>query len=406
MNFEYFIARHIQSRTSGGFSGPIIRIAIVSVALSLTIMLLSVAVLTGFQQAIRQKVIGFAGHIQVLHYDSNNSYEPQPILKNMALPDTMLTLPGVETVQQFATKAGLIKTDTDIHGIVLKGVDYVYDWSYFAQRMVEGQVPHISDSAVCNQVIISRTVSDLLKLHVGDPLRVYFINNDQTRGRRFVISGIYATGLDEFDRAFVLGDIHHIRKLNGWTDQQTGGYEVLLHDYRDMDGVAKAVYDITGYDLDVITVKKLYPQIFDWLALQDMNVVIILIIMVLVSGIAMISTLLVLILEHTTTIGLLKAMGAVNGSVRKVFLYHALHIIGKGLFWGNMIALSLIFVQYQWGVITLPEASYYVSVVPVAMSVTSLLLVNAGTVSLCLFMLLLPSMVVSRVSPLKAIRFS
>ncbi len=395
-------------KASGGrFSNPIIRLATISVALGLTIMILAVAILNGFQKEIREKVIGFGSHIQIYHFDSGSGLETTPVSTKQPFYPSLDSVDGIRHIQVYATKAGIIKTDDDIQGVILKGVGTDFDWGFFENKISEGRPLRLSDSARSNEVLISKELSRRLGIKLGDDLRMYFLTNESAspRGRKFEVVGIYETGLLEFDQMMIFGDIGHIRKLNNWTADQAEGFEVLIDDFDRLGEMDALIYDHIDFELNTRTIRQMYPQIFDWLALQDMNVIIILIIMVLVAGISMISTLLIIILEKTAHIGLLKALGAADVSIRKVFLYHAVFIVGRGLLWGNIIGLGLAALQYKFRLFALPQDSYYVDHVPVSISLGDIGILNFGVVILCIFMLLLPSMVVSRITPLKAIRY-
>jgi len=291
-------------------------------------------------------------------------------------------------------------------GVVLKGIGSDYDWSFFENKIIDGGPVFVNDSAKSNDVLISSKMASKLKLKTGDETRMYFIIDNLTRGRKFRIAGIYETGLEDFDNTFVIGDIGHIQKLNNWTSDQITGFEVLIDDFNRLDELGELVYDSIGYDLDARSIKHLYPQMFDWLALQDMNVIIIIILMVLVAAITMISTLLILILERTNMIGILKALGSKNWSVRKIFLYNAVYLIGKGLFWGNLFGITICLLQKYFGIMKLPQESYYVSVVPINLEVLPIVLLNLGTLLLCTLMLIIPSYIITRVTPARAIRYS
>lgn len=405
MNTEQFIARRLIKGGPGSFSAPVIRIAIISVALGLAVMIVSVAIVTGFQRQIREKIVGFGSHIQIAKFDSNNSFEFEPISKNQAFYSTLTKTEGIKHIQGFATKAGIIKTADQIQGVVFKGVGADFDWSFFNNKLIAGKLFSTRDTAASNSVLISQNLADLLKIKVGDPLRMYFIIDNMARARRFNVSGIYNTGLAEFDLKFIFGDIRQIQKLNGWGADSISGFDVYINDFNQLDKMGKIVYNAVGYDLNTKTIRDLYPQLFDWLDLQDMNVIIILVLMVLVSGMAMISTLLILILERTSMIGVLKALGARNLSIRRIFLYNAAYIVGKGLLFGNIAGIGICLVQKYTGIITLPQESYFMSVVPINIDIIHILLLNAGTLAACTLMLLLPSFIVARISPVKAIRF-
>lgn len=405
MNFEYFISTRIRTKSGASFSRPIIRVAIAGIALGIAVMLVSVAVLKGFQKEIRQKVVGFGSHIQISHFDSNNSYEPTPISITNKDLSRVKAIKGVSHLQPFGLKAGIIKTDQQIHGIVLKGITKDYDWSFFKQKIVNGRIPDFQDSVASNEILISQKIANLLNFKVGDAVRVYFIIDNNVRGRPFKVSGIYDTGLMEFDEMYILGDIRHICRLNNWTEGEVSGYEVLIDNFKNLESISEQVYSAIGFDLNTQTIRQLYPQIFDWIEIQDLNVIIILILMTLVSGITIISTLLILILEHTADIGILKAMGASVSSVRKIFLYTSAYITLFGLLWGNAVALILIWVQKTFGVIPLPADSYFLSQVPVSINIWEILIINLAALTVCFMMMIIPSLVVKYISPIRAIRF-
>ncbi|HPE57403.1 MAG TPA: ABC transporter permease [Bacteroidales bacterium] len=407
MNFELFIASRIVSKGKSGFTRPIIRLSVFSITLGIAVMILAIAILTGFQQQVRNKVIGFGGHIQITAYDVTTSAEANPISNNQSFYPSLDSFPGVKHIEVFADKAGIIKTDDQIEGVLLKGVGADFDWSWFKDRIVEGNIIQLSDTGRSDDVIISKSLASRLEFKVGDPLRMYFINSSeaQPRGRKFKISGIYETGLEEFDRLYILGDITHVQKLNNWEPDQVGGFEVYLDSYQDMDEMGQQIDNLVGVELKAQTIRQLHPQIFEWLSLHDMNVIIIIILMVLVSGITMISTLLILILEKTNMIGTLKALGTKNSSIRKVFIYNAVYIIGRGMIWGNAIAIGLSLLQLKFGIFKLNQESYYVSEVPVNLDLTHYLLINFGTLIACTLMLIIPSFIITKISPVKAIRF-
>ncbi|MEI6455759.1 MAG: FtsX-like permease family protein [bacterium] len=405
MNTELFIARRIVSRSKGNFSRPVVIIAITAIALGMTVMFVAIAILTGFQKEVREKVIGFGGHIQVSHFSENPSLESKPIERDQPFLRQLKRTKGIRHVQEYAIKAGIIKTTNQIQGIVLKGIGSDFDWGFFGDKIVEGSAFRVTDTGKTDKVLISKTLARLLKLKVNDDLRIYFIGGETTLGRKFKISGIYETGLDEFDKLFVIGDIHHIQKLNGWSPEQVGGFEILIDNFREIDQMGLTVYHMIGFSLDASTIKQMYPQIFDWLDLQDMNVLIILILMLFVSAITMISTLLILILERTAMIGVLKSLGMSNPGIRKIFLYNAVYIIGIGMLWGNILGFAICLLQQNTGLLTLPQESYYMPVVPIYLNAANILLLNVFTLVTCYLMLILPSFIVTRISPIKAIRF-
>ena len=413
MNLPYFIAqRLIKGRREGtSFSRPINIIAIIGIATGLAVMILAVAILTGFKQQIREKIVGFGSNIQIANYDSNISFETAPIHQGQDFIPKIRNIPGIKHVQVFATKAGIIKTDEDIQGVVLKGVGSDFDWSYFASNITDGSIFTVTDTGRTDKVIISKKISDMLHLKIDDSFAMHFIQ-DPPRMRKFTVSGIYETSLEEFDKMYVFCDIGHIKRLNGWEDDQVSGFEIFIDDFDTLDEMTLAVRDAIGYQMHedeeqfkVTNIRTKYPQIFDWLNFQDINVIIIIGLMLIVAGFNMISGLLILILEKTNMIGILKALGSQDITIRRVFLYQAAYLIGKGLLWGNLIGIGLAFIQLKTGLVTLDPSSYYIKTVPVNLDLIHILLLNAGTMAAILIMLLVPSKLISRITPVKAIRY-
>jgi len=413
VNLENFIAKRLMSKDGGNgtLSRPFIRITTIAVALSLAIMIIAIAVVTGFKKEISEKTIGFGSHIQLINYDSNRSYETKPISKNQDCIPKIKAIKGIRHIQVFALKPGIIRTDTDIQGVVLKGIGPDFDWSFFKKSLVEGNIFELSDTSTTNNTLISKSLARLLKLKVGDKFDMYFVQ-EPPRVRRFNISGIYDTKMGEFDKTFILVDIRHIRKLNDWKNDQISGFEILVDDFDRIEDLALQVDDISGFvffedgsKLKVQSIIEKYPTIFDWLGLQDLNAVILIVIMILVAGINMISGLLIIILERIKMIGILKAMGAANPLVRRIFLIQSGFIVLRGLFFGNLIGLAICIIQKEFGIIKLDEASYYLSTVPIYLNAFHILLLNIGTFLVTIAMLVVPSMVISRISPEKTIRF-
>ncbi|MCF6332937.1 MAG: FtsX-like permease family protein [Draconibacterium sp.] len=416
MNTELFISRRLFfDKSSKQFlSQKIIRIALFGIALGLAVMLISVAVVTGFKKEVRNKVIGFGSHIQVVNFDSRNSYELSPISKNQPFLHELETIEGIKHIQVYATKPGMIKTEEYIQGIVLKGVDQNYNWEFFQNNLVEGRIPQLNDSTRVNEIILSEQVSKLLKLSLNDLAVFYFVNKNEITPRllQLKICGIYRTGLEEFDNLFVVGDIKQIQRLNGWGPDEISGFEIEITDFDKIGEMEQQVRNlVVDYheDNDTIlrteSITRLYPQIFDWLAILDMNVWVILFLMIMVAGFNMISGLLVLILERSSMIGVLKALGSTDWSIRKIFLYLAVFLTGRGMVWGNIIGVALIFIQKVFQVIKLDPTTYYVDVVPVNFSIVHLLLINIGSIAITTIMLVVPSYLVSKISPDKTIRF-
>jgi len=406
MNVEYFIAKRLftAKEENNTYTKPILRIAILAIALSVAVMLISIMVVTGFKNDISDKVIGFGSHITISNFTNNQSYESEPISVEQDFYPTITAVEGVKHISSFATKAGIIKTADEIQGVVLKGVSSDYDWTFFKDNLVSGSVFEVNDSVKSNQILISENISKTLDLNVGDGLVMYFAQNPP-RVRKFHISGIYNTSMSDFDKLFVLGDIKHIQVLNGWENNEVGGFEIQLANFDDLDKITDEVYNLTPYNLNAQSIKEKTPQIFNWLDLQDVNVRVILILMLIVGVINMITALLILILERTKTIGILKALGATNWSVRKIFLYSAVNLIVKGLLVGNAIALSFAFLQKQFSLISLDPATYYMDTVPINFDLTYILLLNIGTVVVCYLVLIVPSVIITKITAIKAIRF-
>jgi lipoprotein-releasing system permease protein len=411
LNTELFIAKRIifNKENRRKISSTVVRIAVIGISLGMAVMILSVAISAGFKNAIREKVIAFGSHIQLTDYELNNSFETRPISRIHEFNDRLKNLQGIKHVQVFATKAGIIKTKNDIQGVILKGVSSDYDWSYFSNNIIAGKCLKIQDSTASEKILISKYISSLMNLKVGDDVPMYFIQNP-LRMRKFKVEGIYKTNIEDFDKYYVFTDIAHIRKLNSWTDDQVGGFEIIINNYDDLDIIGNKVNEIIENDpnsskIMVQTIKEKYPQLFDWMNLLDTNVLVIILLMLIVSGFNMVSGLLILILERTNMIGILKALGSENKSIRKIFLYYGGFLISRGMLWGNVIGISLCLIQYYFGILKLDEASYYVSEVPVKLKLFHLLLLNAGTLIATVLMLIIPSYFISKVNTVKAVEF-
>ncbi len=386
MNLEYFIAKRLHFNGEGHrrMSRPAVRIATLGIAVGLAVMLVAVSIVVGFKQEVSNQIIGFGSHIQVANYGSSNNYETEPIAPSDSILTVLRSLPHVQHVQEVATKPGIVKTEDDFHGVVLKGVNNSFDWHFFKRNLVAGDTLVYNDSVLTNDVLISQAIANLLHLEVGDRFLTYFIT-DPVRARKFKVRGIYQTTFADYDKLFLITDIRHIQTLNHWDTTQMSQLEILVDDFS--------------------TIKELVPRVFEWLDMLDINAWVILMLMLIVAGFNMISGLLILILERTNTIGMLKAMGAYNWSIRKIFLYQSLFLIGKGMLWGNIIGVSLILVQYFTHVIPLDASMYYVSYVPVSLNILYWFLLNVGTIILSLAMLILPSYLITRIMPASAIRF-
>lgn len=389
-----------------------LKVATLGIVLGMVVMILSLAVGFGFKREIREKISGFGSHIQVMSYDYNYSYETNPIKSDSNLVQEIQALEGVRQVQRFATKPGIVKANDAIQGIVLKGVGAEYDWTFINSILVEGAEPEINDTVRSNGILISSELARLLDVKVGDYLRMYFVQNT-VLGRRFTITGLYDSHFPEYDKLYAFVDIKHIQKLNDWKSEQISGYEINIDDFDNLHNIGKEVYFITsskvednGTMLRTKTIEQIQPQIFGWLDLLDTNIVVILILIMVVASFNMISGLLILILERTNMIGILKAIGAEDWSLRKVFLYLSVFIIGRGLVWGNLIGVGISIIQKYTHFIKLDPVNYYLETVPIYITAWHIILLNAGVALITLSMMLVPSYLVSRILPVKAIRFN
>lgn len=416
MNTELFIARRLFSEKESRqhLSRKIINIALVGIALGITVMLISVSIVTGFKKEVREKVIGFGSHIQIVNYDSNFSYETAPVSDEQPFLADLKQLPNISHIYRFATKPGIIKTDDNIQGIVLQGVDRDFKWDFFSQNLKYGHLPDLTTLERSPEILISENLSKLLIVNTGDPIYMYFINQDEQipRIRQFRISGIYNTNLQEFDDLFVMADIRQIQHINNWDSTQISGFGINVKNFNHLAETEFLVresilnYSYTqGNTLRPISIVGKYPQIFDWLSILDMNVWVILALMVIVAGFNMISALLVLILERSTMIGILKSMGSKNKSLWKIFLYLSTFLVSRGMLWGNLFGISLLLLQKHFSLMKLDPSAYYMNVVPVNISITHIMLLNAGAILITLTMLIMPAYFVSKISPDRSILF-
>lgn len=432
MRLEYFIARRLASSGKRNFSLMIIRIATAAIALSLTVMITATALIEGFQSQISSKIFGFWGHIHITDTNLSRSFDAAPIDKNQffypAL-DTVEQLPylgpmtflgyewedrmvekitkgGIRHIQVFAHNPGIIKTKDQIEGIIVKGVGEDFDWENLADYLQEGRPIEFTKDKPSRDIIISRQTANRLKLKIDDTFEVNYIEDGEQLRRRYKICGIYKTGLEEYDQKFALVDIRQLQQVLGWEENQIGGFEVFVDDIRDMDVINEFIYlEAIPGDLYSETIRDKFPAIFDWLGLQDINEVVILVLMLIVALINMVTALMILILERTNMIGILKALGQTDWSIRKIFLYHAGYIILTGLFWGNLIGLGLCWIQKRFEIVRLSEADYYLSVAPIAFDLWTILALNIGTLITVIIFLIVPSYMVTRITPVKAIRF-
>ncbi|MES2266223.1 MAG: FtsX-like permease family protein [Bacteroidota bacterium] len=405
MNFAGFISSRITFKSKRTFSKLIVRIAIIGIMLGLGVMIISLAVIRGFKQEIREKVRGFAGDIQIVKADNNTSFDRASFADSVPVVKNIKSVKQVEAVYPYATKPGIIKANNEIEGVVLKGVNKNYNWDYVKKMLVTGTVIQYSDTAeVQNQLMISQLTANRLRLKTGDDVMMYFVQ-EPLRKRKLKIVGIFSIGVDEVDKTFVIGDLALIKRLNDWRHGEIGGYEVRTTDFAKIPATAISVDDKLPIKLKATTVLENYPTIFSWLDLLDVNIIVMLVLMITVAIINMISALLIMILERTAMIGIFKAMGAGNWVIQKIFLYNATYLIGLGLVLGNALGLGVGYFQQQTHFFKLSQADYYMTFVPIRFVWTDILWVNAGTLVVCLLVLIVPSMLVTRIQPVKAIRF-
>lgn len=413
MSLSLFLARRIYRESDGGkqVSRPAVLIAMAGIAIGLAVMIIAVAVVIGFKSEVRNKVIGFGSHIQITNLDAVNSYETHPVVADDSMMTVLYDYPEVAHVQRYSTKPGMIKTDDAFQGMVLKGVGPEFDSRFIKEYLLEGEIPAFSDSVSSNEVLISKSLADKMRLKLGDKIYTYYIQDD-IRARRLTIAGIYQTDFSEYDNLFLLTDLNLVNRLNGWEPSQVSGMELQLRDYDKLEDVT---YDIAidtdnqrdrfGGTYFVRNIEQLNPQIFAWLDLLDLNVWVILFLMIGVAGFTMISGLLIIIIERTNMIGILKALGANNFTIRKTFLWFSVFLIGKGMLWGNVVGLAFCILQSQFGIFQLDPETYYVDTVPVSFNVLLFLLINIGTLLTSVLMLIGPSYLITKINPASSMRY-
>ena len=414
MNFPLYIAKRIYSDQGDKrkVSRPAIRIATIGVAIGLAVMIVTVSVVLGFKHTIRDKVVGFGSHIQVHNVMNYNGSNPHPLCADDSLMTAISKLQGVAHAERFSMSQGILKTDEDFLGIAIKGIAEEYDTTFLSQHLTEGYISSFSSKTSKYKLLISKMIADKMRLKAGDKVYGYFIDGEDVRTRKFTISGIYQTNMTRFDETICFTDLHTANKLNGWTDNQATGIEVLVKDFNQLNITddqfiehINRTIDNQGNSLTSDTIYELYPQVFSWLELLDINVWIILALMVCVAGFTMISGLLIIILERTQMIGILKALGARNNTVRHTFLWFSVFIIGQGLFWGNIVGIGIVVLQQFTGIITLDPQTYYVSEAPMELNLPLIVLINIATLLICVFVLIAPSYLISHIHPAKSMRY-
>ncbi|WP_162052757.1 ABC transporter permease [Pontibacter pamirensis] len=401
MNISKYISDKISEVQTGSFTSSVTKIAIISIAAGIAIMIVSFAILEGFQYEIRQKIFSFGAHLQVSKYDTNNSLEGAPISRNIGVADSVA---GIQRIQAFARKTAIIKTDDEVLGVVLKGVGEDYDMNSMQQNLRSGELISYTDTASSKEVLISQSVASKLSLEVGDEAIFYFIQNPP-RARKLQVKGIFNTGLEEFDEVFVIGDIQLIRELNNWPDTLVGGIEIVLKDFEQIDQAADQVFEQMNYDLQLEKITDRHAQLFDWLKLLRKNVVIFLVLIIFVASFNMVSTVFIMIIERINMIGVLKAVGATDAQIREVFYFRGLKLTIKGLIWGNIIGLGFCAIQYYFKIIPLDPENYYMDTVPISWNAGIIIGLNVITLLLTMLAILIPAAMVSRIRPVKAIKF-
>ncbi|ACU59172.1 ABC transporter permease [Chitinophaga pinensis] len=409
MRLSLFVARRIAFNRSSSFSRFIINIAVVATAISVAVMILAVALVNGFQQVIQQKIFSFWGHIHITQYQPNAGplTEQVPFIGDSSIVEKLKNIKGITTVNAYATKSAIVKAEKDLEGVIFKGVDRHYDWNHLQQFLQEGHAIRYNDSSYAPEVMISVSLAKELKLKLNDPLIVYFIQGagQPPRARKLIVGGIFKTGIEEYDKTYILGDLELIRKLNDWKPGSIAGYEIFTNDYRNIQQIATKAYDVIPETLFMRSIEEIYPNIFAWLRLQNKNEIIILVIMSIVAVINMITAILILILERTNMIGIVKALGMRSFNIQKIFIYQAGYIVLAGIILGNILGIGIAVLQQTTGFFKLPEESYYMSVAAISLHWWEVLAIDAGTLLICLLVLIIPSRVIRRITPVKAIQF-
>jgi len=405
LNFEYFIAGRIAIKSERPFSKLIVRIAIAGVMLSLAVMILTIAIIKGFKTEIQDKVRGYLGDVQITRYDLNNSFEHSPFVLDSETRKKLTNNPDVEYFYPFATKPAILSANDEIEGINFKGVDKTYNWDYIKQHIISGTIIDFTDStAAMQELLVSSYTANRLKLKTGDDFIMYFVQN-QLRPRKFKIVGIYDIGVEDIDKSFVLGNLNIIKRLNNWKPDQIGGIEIRIKNFKAINKVSADIFESLPQNLRSFSIIENFPNIFTWLGLLDVNTRVLLILMLIVGVINMVTALLIMILERTNMIGMLKSFGASNWSIMRIFLYNAAYLIGIGLLLGNILGLGLGFFQQATHIFKLNQSSYFLAYAPIEFHFLDVLGLNVLTVLVCLIVLIIPSLLISKVSPLKAIRF-
>lgn len=413
LNTEYFIAHRLVKERSfqGLIAQRMSKIATLSIAISTAIMVIAIAIVTGFKKEIREKITGFSAPIQITNLDANASLEVSPLNSNKVPLTDIRKIPNVKGIYPYTIKPAIIKTSEEIQGIILKGVDGTYDWSFFKSKLIDGRLPNYLSSKTSNEIIISKNIASKLGIKLNDKVKTVFIQNPP-RNRAFKVVGIYDSKFQEFDSKYVISDLRHTQKLNDWNSTQYAGYDVLINDFSKLNQTTLEIVELAGYKLygdgsrlRIENIKESMANIFDWLSLQDMNALVVLVLMIFVAGINMITGILIILLDRIKMIGILKSLGMSKHSLQKVFLYLSSSIVLKGLLWGNGIGISLCLIQKYTSLVKLEEATYFLDHVPVSLELSSLFILNITTFILLAFFMLIPLTIISKISPSETIRY-
>lgn len=404
MSFERIIANRMLGRDEHNFSRPLIRIATITIALGVVVMIMAVCILRGFQREITNKVVGFGSHITIRSYGWVNDYDEMPISLSSSELEALRNIPGVSSIQPYAYKGGMMKTDEQIHGIILKGLSPYSDTSFFSTNIIRGHLPTLNDSTVSNEIAISKRIAQLMKVDTGNRVATYFWSGDNYRARNFLVVGIYNTDLNEFDDHYIIGDIRQVQRLNRWDSSQVAGYELTIEHFDNLYPILQEVKGATRPDLAVTSIREEQPSMFAWLDLLNSNIVLILTIMAIVCAASVASAILIMIFEKTQMIGILKTLGCTNRSIRHIFIIKALSIIAKALIIGNIIALTFALLQYHFHIISLNPESYSMTFVPIELNPMFFITIDLGTIIICFIALLLPSTLISNIHPARTIR--
>ncbi len=405
MNFEYFIAKKLLKQKRKSFSKPIVGIATAGIALSIAVMLVSIGVLQGFKNQIKEKITGFTSHIHIIPFAINTNNETTLTLSQKEITELYNKENNIKTISPYVLMGGAIKTKTDFHGIALKGINKDFDYNFFKENLKSGELPDYSKETNKTQILISQTIADKLDIKIGDKIRIYFYINQNYKVRPFVVSGIYETGLGDYDNKFILCNAQVLQKLQQWEENQYSGYEIKLKDFTKLNQSAETIYHTLPQDKDIQTIEEMEPNLFAWLSLLDSNVILILVVMAFIAIITSCSTLLIMIFEQTKHIGIFKSLGATTQSIIKIYLYKSLYIVGRAMLIGNAVALSLMWLQEKYKFIKLDQESYYLDSVPIEFSLIAIVGVNIASIAICMFTLIFPARNISKINPMDNIKF-